>query len=267
MQQAAQRIVDADVVGPSSREPHPNPSSMSWGAGALRRHGRSWTSPAAIGALLRRAPDDKGKSERNKDAGEGASNHPKKKKSKSQPSNDHLVMATERKGPKREDKKTTNHFEKRWNGPCPNHEFPVTLLLKDCSSMKKFVAQESKKGGSTCPDPASKDAEKGDGDDDEEDAFDGFPTANTRLMIFAGVESHESRRAAKLAHREVFAAEPVMPPFLRWSEQTITFDRAHHLTHVPRPGRYPLVVEPIVGDTRLSKVLMDGGCDRLTHGS
>jgi hypothetical protein len=28
---------------------------------------------------------------------------------------------------------------------------------------------------------------------------------------------------------------------------------------VPSPGRYPLVVDPIIGNVRLSKVLMDGG--------
>jgi len=38
----------------------------------------------------------------------------------------------------------------------------------------------------------------------------------------------------------------------------ITFDQEDHLGRVPHPGRYPLVVSPIVGTTRLTKVLMDG---------
>ena len=29
----------------------------------------------------------------------------------------------------------------------------------------------------------------------------------------------------------------------------------------PQPGRYPLVVDPIIGTKRLTKVLMDGGSD------
>ena len=54
-------------------------------------------------------------------------------------------------------------------------------------------------------------------------------------------------------------AEPATPAFFRWSESTITFDRTNHLDAVPHPGRYPLVVDPIVGPKRLMKVLMDGG--------
>ena len=32
-----------------------------------------------------------------------------------------------------------------------------------------------------------------------------------------------------------------------------------HPSHVARPGRYPLIVDPIVRKKRLTKVLMDGG--------
>ena len=39
----------------------------------------------------------------------------------------------------------------------------------------------------------------------------------------------------------------------------ITFDQEDHPDRVPHPGRYPLVVSPIVGTTCLTKVLMDGG--------
>jgi hypothetical protein len=38
----------------------------------------------------------------------------------------------------------------------------------------------------------------------------------------------------------------------------ITFDRDDHLDYVPNPGVYPLVVDPIIANTRLTKVLMDG---------
>lgn len=78
-------------------------------------------------------------------------------------------------------------------------------------------------------------------------------------MIFTASESHGSQRVAKLAHREVFAAEPATPSFLKWPELPITFDHTDHPTLVPRLGSYPLVVDPIVGVTHLSKVLMDGG--------
>ena len=50
-----------------------------------------------------------------------------------------------------------------------------------------------------------------------------------------------------------------MPSFLRWSESTLTFDWTDHPKSVPRPGRYKLVVDPIIGMKWLTKVLMDGG--------
>ena len=48
------------------------------------------------------------------------------------------------------------------------------------------------------------------------------------------------------------------PVYLDWSDKPITFDQADHPDHVPSPGKYPLVVDPVIGDVRLTKVLMDG---------
>ena len=53
--------------------------------------------------------------------------------------------------------------------------------------------------------------------------------------------------------------ETVFPSFLNWSESLITFDQRDHPSYVARPGRYPLIVDPIVRKKRLTKVLMDGG--------
>jgi len=47
-----------------------------------------------------------------------------------------------------------------------------------------------------------------------------------------------------------------VPQYLSWS---FTFDREDHPDKVVAPGVYPLVVDPIIVNTRLSKVLMDGG--------
>jgi hypothetical protein len=49
------------------------------------------------------------------------------------------------------------------------------------------------------------------------------------------------------------------PVYLDWSDKPITFDQGDHLDCVPSPGRYPLIVAPVIGNARLSKVLMDGG--------
>jgi hypothetical protein len=49
------------------------------------------------------------------------------------------------------------------------------------------------------------------------------------------------------------------PVYLDWSDKPITFDQGDHPDCVPSPGRYPLVVDPVIGNARLTKVLMDGG--------
>ena len=49
------------------------------------------------------------------------------------------------------------------------------------------------------------------------------------------------------------------PQYLNWSRETITFDWDDHTDYVPNPGQYPLIVDPIIGNPRLTKVLMDGG--------
>ena len=63
--------------------------------------------------------------------------------------------------------------------------------------------------------------------------------------------------------REVNAVSlgEVVPAFLKWSKTMITFDRKDHPNHIPQPGHFPLVMDPIIGKTCLSRVLMDSGSD------
>jgi len=50
-----------------------------------------------------------------------------------------------------------------------------------------------------------------------------------------------------------------VPQYLNWSNTPITFNRDDHPEKVVSVGVYPLVVDPIIVNTRLSKLLMDGG--------
>src|SRR6266536_828379 len=52
---------------------------------------------------------------------------------------------------------------------------------------------------------------------------------------------------------------PATTMYLKWSKTPITFEQLDHPVHVATPGRQALVVDPVVGGTRLTKVLMDGG--------
>ena len=78
-------------------------------------------------------------------------------------------------------------------------------------------------------------------------------------MIFGGSVAYDSKRRQKLAHHEVYTIEPAAPAFLRWSESAITFDQSNHPDSIPQLGRYPLMVDLIIGMKCLTKVLMDGG--------
>jgi hypothetical protein len=44
---------------------------------------------------------------------------------------------------------------------------------------------------------------------------------------------------------------PTTPEYMKWFEVTSTFDRSNHLVIVSKPGRYPLIVSPIVKDVKL----------------
>jgi hypothetical protein len=68
-----------------------------------------------------------------------------------------------------------------------------------------------------------------------------------------------SNSQRKRERHEVLAGEKAPPSFLDWSEDAITFSREDHPNHIPNPGEYPLVVDPVIGNARFSKVLMDGG--------
>ena len=161
-------------------------------------------------------------------------------------------MATaDRKGGRKPTEGTPNHFEKLLEGPCPNHAFPIKHLYKDWGLMKRFLSRGSNKGEhGKDPDPTIDDTEGMDG---------GFPMPDGYLMIFGGSVAFDSKRRQKLTRRKIYTTEPATPAFLRWSESAITFDQTNHPKSVPQPGRYSLVVNPIIDIKQLTKVLMDGG--------
>jgi hypothetical protein len=53
--------------------------------------------------------------------------------------------------------------------------------------------------------------------------------------------------------------------YLKWSEAVLTFGRSDHANHIQPPGRFPLVVNTIISETHLTKVLMDGGTDSMSY--
>ena len=63
-------------------------------------------------------------------------------------------------------------------------------------------------------------------------------------MIIEGYDAIYSKPQHKVRYKEACVTETAVPSFLSWSESPITFDQRDHPSHVARPGRYPLVVDP-----------------------
>ena len=49
------------------------------------------------------------------------------------------------------------------------------------------------------------------------------------------------------------------PKYLDWLEHPSTFSMADQLLDIPYPGRFPLILDPIIKDMHFQKVLIDGG--------
>jgi hypothetical protein len=86
-----------------------------------------------------------------------------------------------------------------------------------------------------------------------------FPSVDNVFFIFGWPTASMTSRQRKRERREVFFVRKATSSYLDWSEDTISFSSEDHPDYIPNPRQYPLVVDPIIGNTRFSKVLMDGG--------
>jgi hypothetical protein len=134
--------------------------------------------------------------------------------------------------------------------PCPYHRGPVKHTLEECAMLRRHFhkAGPPAEGGKALDDAKEEDHKAG-----------GFPEVRDSFMIYGGQVVNASARHRKQERREVCSVKVAAAVYLYWSDKPITFDQADHPDYVPSPGRYPLVVDPIIGDVRLTKVLMDGG--------
>jgi hypothetical protein len=55
------------------------------------------------------------------------------------------------------------------------------------------------------------------------------------------------------------SVEPVVPQPLQWSEVPISFSRDDQWTSFSEPGKFPLVLDPVVVEVKLTRVPIDGG--------
>jgi hypothetical protein len=133
---------------------------------------------------------------------------------------------------------------------CPYHQGPVKHTLEECVMLRRYFH----KVGPPAEGGKGQDNDKKEGDKAEE-----FPEVHGCFMIYGGQVANASARHRKQEHREVCSVKVAAPVYLDWSDKPITFDQGDHPDCVPSPGKFPLVVDPVIGNTRLTKVLMDGG--------
>jgi hypothetical protein len=141
-------------------------------------------------------------------------------------------------------------FDKMLKESCPCHRGPVKHTLEECDMLRRYF----NKAGPLAEGGKDQGNNKKGGNKEEE-----FPEVHNCFMIYRGQVANASARHRKQERREVCSVKVATPVYLDWSDKPIIFDQGDHPDCIPSPGRYPLVVDPIISNTRLSKVLMDGG--------
>jgi hypothetical protein len=160
-----------------------------------------------------------------------------------------LVAAVEHRNP-RKPPGGASMFDKMLKESCPYHRGPVKHTLEECDMLRRYF----NKAGPSAEGGMDQGNNKKGGDKEEK-----FPEVHNCFMIYGGQVANALARHRKQERREVCSMKVATPVYLDWSDKPITFDQGDHHDCVPSPGRYPLVVDPIIGNARLSKVLMDGG--------
>jgi hypothetical protein len=160
-----------------------------------------------------------------------------------------LVAAVEHRNP-RKPPGGANMFDKMLKESCPYHRGPVKHTLEEGDMLRRYF----NKAGPSAEGGKDQGNNKKGGDKEEE-----FPEVHNCFMIYGGQVANASARHRKQERREVSSVKVATPVYLDWSDKPITFDQGDHPDCVPSPGRYPLVVNPVIGNARLTKVLMDRG--------
>jgi hypothetical protein len=173
----------------------------------------------------------------------------KKSQAKRDAADADLVAAAEYKNP-RKPPEGANLFDKMLKESCPYHQGPVKHTLEECVMLRRHFHNAG---------PPAEGGRAHDNDKKEDHKAEEFPEVHDCFMIYGGQVANASARHRKQERREVCSVKVAAPVYLDWSDKSITFDQGDHPDRVPSPGKYPLVVDPVIGNVRLTKVLMDGG--------
>jgi hypothetical protein len=142
-----------------------------------------------------------------------------------------------------------NLFDKMLKESCLYHQGPVKHTLEECVMLRRYFHRVG---------PPAEGGWAHNDDEKEDHKAKEFPEVHDCFMIYGGHVANASARHHKQERLEVCSVKVAAPVYLDWSDKPITFDQGDHPDRVPSPGKYPLVVDPVIGNIRLTKVLMDG---------
>jgi hypothetical protein len=198
----------------------------------------------AVEAIFRKDKQPQGRQQEDVPKASTQRGTKKKGKKKSQAKRDaadaDLIAAAEQRNPPKPPR-GANLFDKMLKESCPYHQGPVKHTLEECVMLRRYFH----KAGPPAEGGRAHDNDKKEGNKAEE-----FPEVHDCFMIYGGQVANASARHRKQERREICSVKVAAP---------ITFDQGDHPGRVPSPGKYPLVVDPVIGNVRLTKVLMDGG--------
>jgi hypothetical protein len=143
---------------------------------------------------------------------------------------------------------TQEEFEKLLQKKCPWH-LGANHAAIDCYHLRRTFSNSG--GGRKNKKPVDKEPEH----DDQEDHGRNpkFQDASKVVnVIFGGDEDFGSRRDQKLLLREILSVELAVP-------RPIWFSRDDQWTSFSELDKFPLVLDPVVAEVKLTKVLIDGG--------
>jgi hypothetical protein len=173
----------------------------------------------------------------------------KKSQAKRSAADADLVTAAEHRNPQKPPG-GANLFDKMLKESCPYHQGPVKHTLEECVMLRRYFHKVG---------PSAKGGKGQDNDKKEGDKAEEFPEVHDCFMIYGGQVANASARHRKQERREVCSVNVAAPVYLDWSDKPITFDQGDNPDCVPSTRKYRLVVDPVIGNVKLTKVLMDGG--------
>jgi hypothetical protein len=146
-------------------------------------------------------------------------------------------------------------FDKLLQKKCPWHPGANHAAI-DCYHIQRTFSNFD--GGKKNKKPVDKEPE--DDDQGDQGCNAKFQDASKTInVIFGGDGDFGSKREQKLLFREIMSVEPAAPRPLRWSEVPISFSRNDQWTSFLELGKFPLVLDSVVAEVRLTKVLIDSG--------